>query len=144
LVTYPLVWLFFPSLGPFQPEYIRRLGVFIWLVSIFYTVVLVAIFRTGSKVRRRIVTLALISLPATFFCALVALFIAGYGHVGAGHVVVGGISPKLTILWAEVFAVSVEAGLVVVLSKGSISWLQAGTMSLFMNMASFLLGQLIG
>jgi hypothetical protein len=141
LVTFPMVWFFFPSLGQFQPGYARTIGVFSLIVTILYATLLAFIYIVKHRNRRLgLIGLSLISLPMTFFCFFILLFLSAYGNYS---VLAKGLSPGVILLTSEIFAVVGEAVLITILSKGTLSWRQAGVMSLLANTTSFVWGLLI-
>jgi hypothetical protein len=76
----------------------------------------------------------------TFFCFFILLFLSAYGNYS---VLAKGLSPGVILLTSEIFAVVGEAVLITILSKGTLSWRQAGVMSLLANTTSFVWGLLI-
>lgn len=141
LVSLPVVWLFFPSLGQFQPGGSRVFGVFVLIVAVFYAALLAGIYRSADKARRWAIILTLVSLPVTGFSCLAMLFMSSYA--GGYTVIVQGLPSNVTIFTSEVFAVVFEAILITILSKRSIPTRLIWTTSLLMNAASFVLGQLL-
>jgi hypothetical protein len=138
LVSLPVVWFFFPSLGQFQSEANRSLGVLILLAAFVYGALLTGIFRSRGKRRGWLIALSLLSLPVTVMCALIVpSFLNGYA---SGAVSVQGLPANIAIAASEVFAVVFEALLISILSKGKVPVKWAWITSLVMNAASFAMG----
>lgn len=140
LVSLPVVWLFFPSLGKFQSGGSRGLGIFVLVAAIIFAVLLAGIYRSENKTRRRMIILTIISLPGILFCYLALSFVTGFG---SSSITIQGLPFDLAIIAAEVFAVVFEAILVTILSKRSIPLRLIWVTSLLMNSASFISGQVL-
>jgi hypothetical protein len=140
LVTLPVVWFSFPSLGQFQSDGGHKLGIFVLIVSVIYATLLAGIYRSVNKMRLWVIILTVISLPITGVCYLVVLFLASYGNYA---VIAQGLPSNITILASEVFAVVFEAILIAILSKRSLPFGLICVTSLLMNAASFFIGQLL-
>jgi hypothetical protein len=139
VISFPAVWFLFPSLGQFQLRSARTFGVMILIVSNFYALLLVLFFvkkpwRTGLTI------LGAISIPVVSFFALIALFVSGYG---SDPILVTGVPFWTILILSEIFAVVVEGVLVKVMSKGFLTWRQAGVMSLLTNTTSFVWGLIV-
>lgn len=141
LISLPVVWYFFPSLGRFQSDAFRNHGIFILVMAMIYTALLVAIFRSGIKTRRWLIVLTILSLPVTGFFYLVSSKII-HGYYG-WFVYAQGLPATFLIITSEVFAVCFEAILISVLSKKSLPLRWIWITSLLMNAASFMAGQSI-
>ncbi len=138
LVSLPVVWFFFPSLGQFQSEANRSLGLIFLTAAFFYGALLAVIYRSGGKTRGWIIALSVLSLPFTALCALIIpSFLNGYE---SGSVFVQGLPANLAIAASEVFAVVFEAVLITILSKGRLPVKWIWISSLLMNAASFVTG----
>ncbi len=142
LITLPVVWFFFPSLGQFQPGYNRFMGGVILILANLFALLLISIYRTqGILWRVGLIIFGIfflgVVLAAFYFSFLVVILMFLYS------LPVVGLSPGVILILAETFAVLYETMLIVVLSKGGLSWRQAGLMSLLMNAASFMGGLLI-
>jgi hypothetical protein len=94
----------------------------------------------NQRQRLSLIILGIFSLPVTFVCFFFMLFVTEYGNQS---VPAAGLLPGVIVLLSEIFAVVCEAALITVLSKGALSWRQAGVMSLLTNTISFLWGLLI-
>lgn len=141
LLTYPLVWLVFPSLQQFQRSYLRTLSIYVAIAFVLYAAALVWIYVPKDKSMRRLaLIMTLLSLPAPGIGLLLVLVVGGYGSY---TVVASGLTPGLALLLTEVFVVLLEGLLLWVLSRKSLPLLHAGAISLLMNLASFLVGQAI-
>lgn len=141
VLTYPLVWLVFPSLGQFQRDYLRTLSLFMGIAFVLYAAALVWIYLPKDKSMRRLaLIMTLLSLPVTGLCLLFVLIVNGYGNYA---VAVQGLTAGTAILLTEVFVVLAEGLLLWVLSRKSLPLLHAGAISLLMNLGSFLVGLLM-
>lgn len=137
LATFPVVWFFFPSLGQFQPVAVRRNGLFVLILSLYYASVLAHSYLSASKKRRiTVVILALLTLPVLPLCYLVYLLATGADY----RVPAAGLSPNAILLASEAFVIMCEAALLATLSKRTLSLRQAGLLSLALNTSSCLLG----
>ena len=141
LVSLPVVWFFFPSLGRFQSEANRDLGMLVLFLACIYSALLAGIYRSGKKTRNWLIGLTLLSLPVSIFCSLVA-FTWLPGYYGR-YVSVQGLPASAIIIASEVFAVVFEALLITVLSKQSLPRKWIWMTSLLMNAASFVAGMLL-
>jgi len=135
LLSLPVVWLFFPSLGQLQTEATQGMGVFVLFVALAYAALLASIYRSDAKTRQWLTVLTLISLPVAGVGSFVVWALTSY--MGSRTVIVEGLSSNLTILVSEVFAVVFEAILISILSKRSLSSRWIWLTSLLMNAASF-------
>lgn len=134
LVTFPVVWWFFPSLGQFQPDSARKVGILVLILALFYAVGLVRIYTVQGKNRLWAIGLyLLISFVVGFILFVLAYFGFGYGNYTV-HAV--GLPPGIILLLSEAFAVLAEAGLIALMSRKTLSLWQVGLMSLLMNAAS--------
>jgi len=140
LLTYPMVWLVFPSLRQFQPRYLRTMSLYVGIAMLVYAAALVWIYFSDKRKRLLGIILTSVSLPLTGFCLLFVLIVAGYGSY---EVAIPGLSSELALLFTELFVVVAEGALLFVLSRKSLSILQVGVLSLLMNLASFLAGQAV-
>jgi hypothetical protein len=141
LLTYPLVWLVFPSLEQFQHSYLRTMSIYVAIAFVIYAAALAWIYIPKDKSMRRLaLIMTLLSLPVTGLCLLFVLIVNGYGNY---TIAAQGLTPGLTLLLTEIFVVLAEGLLLWVLSRKSLSPLHAGAISLLMNLGSFLVGQMI-
>jgi hypothetical protein len=141
LVTFPVVWWFFPSLGQFQPDSARKVGTLVLILAFFYAVGLVRIYTVQGKNRLwAIVLYSLISFVVGFILFVLAYFGFGYGNYTV-HAV--GLPSGMILLLSEAFAVLAEAGLIALMSRKTLSLWQVGLMSLLMNAASCGVGLLV-
>jgi len=140
LLTYPLVWLVFPALRQFQPRYLRTLSPYIVGALLVYAAALVWIYVSDKQKRRLPIILTLVSLPITAIFLVIVLVVAAYGNYA---IAVPGLSASTAVLSAEVVAVVLEAILLFILNRKSLFVLQAAVLSLAMNLASFLVGQVV-
>ena len=77
LLSLPVVWFFFPSLGQFQSDANRNIGVFVLVAAFIYAALLAAIYRSENKTRRWVIILTFISLPVTAFCFIATFYVMG-------------------------------------------------------------------
>jgi hypothetical protein len=140
LLSYPVTWFFWPSLGQFQPDTSRKAGFFIAALAAICTALLVDVSLAEGRKRRRKVIINLLLLAIAIVISLVWLILVSYGN---SRIAVHGLPVNLTILLAEVFAIAFEAALVYHLARKtlSLSLKQAALISLAMNLTSFLLGK---
>ncbi len=134
LVTFPVVWFFFPAFSQFQFTGMRLIGIFGLIVAALYALALVRIYTRKGKKRTGAIVLTVSLLPLTLVCSVFALFALAFGY---SAVSAAGLPPEVALLASEIFAVVSEAALIYLLSRKSLSLRHAGTMSLLMNAASF-------
>ncbi len=137
LVSYPVSWIFWPSLGRFQPAGIRATGIFVAIGAIVFAALLVIVSLTEGKPRRIWLVLTLVLLPLWAIATLSCLLITG---LGAPAIAVAGLPSGLIIAFTELFAVSFEAFLLYLLARKTLalSVRQAVLISLLTNVSSFL------
>lgn len=141
LLTFPVVWFFFPSLTPFHPGPLRAIGNVTLVLALLYGAALVYLrLSPPTKLRRIGFGLTIASLPLALLCIFFTLFLSAYGETPP---FAAGVSPLITIPASEIFAFSSEAILLTLLSRRALSLGQAGLLSLLMNGASFLVGLLV-
>jgi hypothetical protein len=143
LISYPVAWIFWPSLSRFQPMELRQTGYLVILGAGFFTALVAGLSRQEGKARRPWLILTLVLLPVGCIITFVFLFVTGYG--GAGRIAVPGLPPSLTIVLAELFAVAFEALLLYLLARKtlSLSAIQAALISLVMNASSLVTGLIL-
>lgn len=139
LLSFPIVWFFFPSLAHFQPSSIRLLGVFSLVIVAFYSIMLAYVYKAGSEDRRRKILLLVFSLPLVLPCALFLYPEATYRSRSYG-IPAAGLPSSIVLLLSEIFAVVFETVMIYKLCKGILSLRQVGITSFLMNLASFVLG----
>ncbi|MCP4536769.1 MAG: hypothetical protein GY832_06450 [Chloroflexi bacterium] len=142
LVSYPVTWYFWPSLGQFQPNSIRRFGHFIVIVAAVCTIFLVDISLAKGEKRRRKMIITSFWLAIAAVISPVWLCAVSYSNF---WITAQGLPIQLTILLAEVFAVTFEAVLIYFLTRNflALSLKQTTWISFVMNASSFLLGKLV-
>ena len=140
LLSVPMVWLFFPTLGKMQSEYGAIVGVLTLFAVVLYTGLLVFVYHSTARARWWKIPLVVLSLPLSFACAGLGLFVTTYG---LDFVNVHGLSATAVIVIAEVFAVVYEAVMITVLSRRSLPTALIWVTSLLMNAASFTIGQVV-
>ncbi|HNT78533.1 MAG TPA: hypothetical protein PKH77_26275 [Anaerolineae bacterium] len=108
---------------------------------IIYAAALLWIYLPKDKSMRRLaVMVTLGSLPVMAACLFVVFFVTTYGNYA---VAVPGLSYGWMLLLTEIFVVIAEAVLLFILSRKSLTLVEAGVLSLAMNLASFLVGQVV-
>jgi len=142
LVSYPVTWFFWPSLGQFQPEAFRKSGYAIAAAAVVGACLLVGVSRIKSKSAwpKVVVTLGLLAAMLIFSCGWMSM--VSYGNQ---RVEVRGLPVGLTILLAELFAVVFETAIVFFLARKtiSLSLMQVALISVVTNLCSYLLGRLV-
>ncbi len=139
LLTLPVVWGFFPSLG------VWRAGTAIaWLafLPLLYAILAALIIRIERRGRRiALGVLLVVSLPVILS---ITLFLAMMAAEGSPLPSSAGLPWGTLVFMSEVFAVVVEAALLVFFTRRALAWRRAGLLSLAMNAASFLAGLALG
>ena len=138
LLSLPVVWLFFPSLGQLQSQFNVNVGIFTALVIGFYTILLVRIYHAAEKTRRWKIVLTVLSIPLIYLFFQMPLDVLGNKD---DLIRLNGLSTTAVIIFSEVFAVVYEAILLTVLSKRTLPVKLCWIISLLMNAASFLTGK---
>ncbi len=138
LLTFPVVWFFFPSLQPFQYSTSRVFGVLILGIASLFGALLATRPIVTFKTLRNIFIGWLISLPIALVIGFLLAIVIGYGE---SLPPVNGIPSLITLPASEIFAVVFEAWLIDRLND-AISLRQAGLLSLTMNVISMILGLL--
>ncbi len=139
LLSLPVVWLFFPSLGQLQSQFNVNVGIFTALVIGFYTILLVRIYHAAEKTRWWKIALTVLSIPLIYLFFQMPLDVLGNKD---DLIRLNGLSTTAVVLFSEVFAVVYEAILLTVLSKRTLPVKLCWVISLLMNTASFLTGKL--
>lgn len=137
LLTFPVVWFFFPSLQPFQYITSRVFGMMILGIASLFGVVLATRSIVTLKTLRNVFIGWLVSLPIVLVTGFFLAIVFGYGETLPP---VNGVSSLITLPASEVFAVVFEGWLIYRLNKPLISLQQAGLLSLTMNVVSLILG----
>jgi len=143
LVTFPLVWFFFPSFAPFTPAYNMAVGYFLLFAGLLFTILLAIPF-LRSEGRKRWIWVGVITLLALLIvpvCSILVLFATRYGS--SYNLSWEGLPGSWLLLASEIFAVLFEAGFIYFLSRKALAFKHALLLSLLMNLASYLAGLLI-
>lgn len=136
LLTFPVVWLWFPAWQPFQQVGMRYLGSLSLLVAIGHS------FWLATRPTVTLKTLSwqfltwLLTLPVV---GMVALFLT-YGQSDYGP---AGLPGLITLPASELFAWGWEAGLIYRVGRSSLSINQAMLLSWLTNAASLILGLIL-
>jgi hypothetical protein len=138
LVTFPLVWLFFPSLAQFRSTGDRGLGLAALIVATALGGLLVFIHRANNSSQRwRRIGIAVFTVFILSICASGGIALASYRDFSRSPV---GLPPFLILPLSELSAVIIEAALLTTMSKGRISLKQAGSLSMIINTVSLAIG----
>lgn len=144
LISYPVTWIVWPSLGQFQPIVMRQMGAFIIFGAVVFTSLLVVLSRKEGKARRNWWIVILILLPLSVIVTLLGLLLTGLGmaYSVGDYIAVQGLPSSLTIAFSEAFAISFEALLLYLLARKTLalSSRQAAFVSFTVNICSFLAG----
>lgn len=141
LLTYPVVWGFFPSLQRWSGAGSRSA---MWPLAAFMLLIsgmLWGVFNASTK-RRRWAWIGLMGLIvlAGLFCLMLSTFASMYGYP---QVTASGFPAEAVLLLAEAYAVLVEGLLLCGFTRRQVPLREALALSLGMNMASFLAGLLL-
>jgi hypothetical protein len=141
LVTFPVVWYFFPALRQFTPNAERIAGIFILAMSVFYSALLWYIyFLKSQRTRRILILLSLLLIPITIYCVGMVYFAVGY--VASYRMYAQGWSTITTIIVSEMYAFLWEGMLYWILSNRRMTVSKAFLASFLMNLSSLLIGLL--
>lgn len=135
LLTFPVVWFFFPSLHPFQYQATRVFGVFSLMYAISFSVVLTKRKATTASVIRTAIVW-FFYLPVVLIIAFIVALFFGYAEFLPSAV---GILSSVTLPASEL-CVFVWEGWLLSRSQSSLSNRQAYLLSLLMNLFSLGLG----
>jgi hypothetical protein len=136
LLTFPVVWFFFPSLQAFQYRSTRIFGAFSLLNAIGFSLALVnrKMITTKTVIRTGIIW---------FFCLPIVLIVAFLFAVLFSYSeflpAASGISSLITLPASEI-CVTIWEGWLLARSQSGLSNYQSYWLSLLMNLCSFLLG----
>lgn len=141
LLTYPVVWGFFPTLQRFSAPGYRSAG---WGLMAFTLLMggLLWVAINASTNRRRIVAgvITALTFAGGLICLTMTAFAASYGGY---DLTAGGLPPLVVLLLAETYAVVVEGVLIFGFTRREVGLREALLLSLGMNAASFLVGLLL-
>lgn len=152
LISYPVTWIFWPSLGRFQPIAVRELGAFVAFGAILFTALLAMLSRKEGKARRSWWILTLVLVPLSVLATLSCSFLVAVGYPFLSFLsplsgqqpefAVRGLPSGLTIAFSEAFAISFEALLLYLLARKTLALSagQAALVSFVANIFSFLAG----
>jgi hypothetical protein len=141
-LSFPVVWLFFPSLQAWQLPNNRLLGLLLFVIALAFGALLVWVRHATTRNTRTLSILALtLAVPAALVCLFFAMLLAGYSLNQFPNPL--GLPYPLMLMGAEAFAVIYEAVLIYWLSNRSLSLKQSCLMSLTANTVSFGLGLLL-
>jgi hypothetical protein len=136
LLTFPVVWLLFPALQPFQQVGMRHLGGLSLLVAIGYSLWLATRATVTLKLLLRMLLTWIITLPLVGFVALIFTY-------GQAAYVPAGLPGWVTLTASELFAWGWEAWLIYRVGRSHLSVSQAILLSLLTNAASLILGLIL-
>jgi len=140
LLTFPVVWFFFPALQPFQYRTERALGIGIFVVTIIHSLLLLRRSSVTLISLRNAFLLWLGTLPLAAIGIVIAALFYGYGEQVPAAI---GLPSAITLPASEAFAFLWETCLIQRISDRKLSLLQAGLLSFLMNVASLSLGLLL-
>src|SRR5579883_698752 len=137
LLTFPVVWFFFPSLQPFQYRSLRVVGALSLAVAIGFGALLSRRSPVTLKSLGKIFGGWLLTLPLVFILGGVGMLFFAYGEWLPAA---AGLTARITLPASEIFAVVVEAWLIHRVGQTVLSLPRAGLLSLCINAASLILG----
>jgi hypothetical protein len=137
LLTFPVVWFFFPALQPFQYTTARVFGVLSLCVAIGFSIFLAGRVEVTLKTLQKVFFVWLFSLPVVLAIGFVVAVFLGYGE---SLPPASGIPSLITLPASEIFAVGWEAWLIHRLSQKRLIFAQVLSLSFVMNMVSLILG----
>lgn len=140
LLTFPIVWFFFPSLQSFQYISTRVFGASSVLIAGIFGAVLIKQESISSKALLKIFTAWVLAIPVVLVIAFVAAFILSYGEVLPSAI---GLTSSTTFIASALFAVGCEAWLLSRCSENRLTLKQAGWLSLIINAVSLMVGLLV-
>jgi len=143
LVSLPVVWFFFPSLGRFQLSANQNRGMLVFFFALVVSGLLIGIYRSERKTRGWLIALLVVSLAVGILCGPMFLLFTGAYSFGNYVVNIQGMSPTAIIIASEIFAVAYEGGMMWVMSNKSIPVKLIWITSILMNAASFIVGLLL-
>lgn len=138
LLTFPVVWFFFPSLQPFQYNAARVFGVFSLLNAIVFSAALVKRKPTPTNVIRTAIVW-FFCLPIVLIVTFIVALLVGYAEFLPSA---AGI-PSLITLSVSELCVFVWEGWLLSRCESSFSKRQAYSLSLVMNLFSLGLGVIL-
>lgn len=135
-LSYPVAWLTIPSFGPFQYDYIRKIGVIAAIIVGICTFVVIsfAVFRPQNRITK---ILLVLSVLMTGVCASFSILASVYANY---TIQVYGLPQGLVIPLAEIFAVAFETMLIFLLVRRDLALRQTALLCVLTNTASFLIG----
>ena len=141
VLSYPATWLFFPTLSYWSIPSERLLGVLAILLAMLLAALIIA-FRHAQRRSLRIALGVIVGVVAVLGCigSVSVLAIAGYGQYLLGPA--AGMSFRLMLVLAELFAIAFETLVIYWLSKRELSFLLTFFLILAANAASFGMGLL--
>lgn len=141
LLSLPVVWLFFPSLGAFQPDAARGFGQIILAGSLFYGAASVGIAHAPARWRVATLVLTLVTIPCIYGFALIAAFGLSYGRYLPSQL--DGLPIMTTTILSQVFAVVFETLVLWGLLRSRLTLRRIAWITLVANLASFAVGWLV-
>lgn len=137
LLTFPVVWFFFPSLQSFQYSTTRIFGVFALIISLIFSSVLIRQRDLTVRSLLRIFTIWFFSTPVLLIVAGLIAFFVGYGEALPPSI---GLPSFFTLPASELYAILWEAWLIRRTNQAEFSWRHALLLSMLMNVLSLVLG----
>ncbi len=141
LLSFPVVWFFFPALGFFHTTTELLFGTSILLMAVLYGGVIGGIrWIEKPALRVLLVGLSVGVLPLILIMTFVLAVVLDYGYQLP---TADGLPAPTILLLSEIFAFIFEAVLIYLASRRTLNIGQATLLSLAMNVASFLAGVLL-
>ena len=135
ILSYPIAWITIPSLGRFETESFRSVGMILFFVVILLT--MAGFWFSRNKPSKGIIIASIFVVPICVVITLVGVVLLTYGNY---NISLSGLSPIAVIFAAEVFAFAFEAFLLYRLPKSKLPLLFAILLSLATNTVSAILG----
>lgn len=143
LLSFPVVWTFFPALGFFQEESKRVFGTYMLVLALAYGGVVGGIRWVDNLRRRWVLGIgALLSIPLMLLC-LGPIVVVNFTSYSPTPPLADGLPYGVTLTLSELFAFGFETLLIYLASRRRLNIGQAALLSLLMNAASFLAGLLL-
>ncbi len=143
LLSFPVVWTFFPALGFFQEESERVFGTYMLVLALGYGGVVGGIRWVDNQRRRWLLGIgALLSVPLLLLC-LGPIVVLNFTSYSSTPPLADGLPYGVTLTLSELFAFGFETLLIYLASRRTLNIGQAALLSLLMNAASFLAGLLL-
>jgi len=142
LLSFPVVWTFFPALGFFQEESERVFGTYMLVMALGYGGVVGGIRWVDNLRRRWLLGIgALLSIPLMLCLGMIVM--VNFTSYSPTPPLADGLPYGVTLTLSELFAFGFEALLIYLVSRRTLNIGQAALLSFLMNAAGFLAGLLL-